>query len=62
MARTEQTSRKPTDLFYDVLREAIEAYLVDLFKDTSLCTIHTKRVTITPKDIQLARLIQSERP
>ena len=34
-----------------------EAYLVGLFEDTNLCAIHAKRVTIMPKDIQLARRI-----
>ena len=29
--------------------------LVGLFEDTNLCAIHAKRVTIMPKDIQLAR-------
>ena len=38
----------------DALQEASEAYLVGLFEDTNLCTIHAKRVTIMPKDIQLA--------
>ncbi|XWS52477.1 hypothetical protein CRYUN_Cryun11dG0073900 [Craigia yunnanensis] len=38
-------------------QEAIEAYLVGLFEDTNLCTIHAKRVTIMPKDIQLAKRI-----
>ncbi|KAJ8893887.1 hypothetical protein PR048_006488 [Dryococelus australis] len=33
------------------LQEASEAYLVGLFEDTNLCTIHAKRVTIMPKDI-----------
>ena len=37
------------------LQEASEAYLVGLFEDTNLCAIHAKRVTIMPKDIQLAR-------
>ncbi|CAL2040143.1 unnamed protein product [Caenorhabditis brenneri] len=37
------------------LQEAAEAYLVGLFEDTNLCAIHAKRVTIMPKDIQLAR-------
>ncbi|XP_020852858.1 histone H3.3A-like [Phascolarctos cinereus] len=37
------------------LQEASEAYLVGLFEDTNLCAIRTKRVTIMPKDIQLAR-------
>ena len=36
------------------LQEAAEAYLVGLFKDTNLCAIHAKRVTIMLKDIQLA--------
>ena len=39
------------------LQEAVEAYLVGLFEDTNLCAIHAKRVTIMPKDIQLARRI-----
>ena len=43
------------------LQEAAEAYLVRLFEDTNLCAIHAKRVTIMPKDIQLARCISGER-
>ena len=43
------------------LQEASEAYLVGLFEDTNLCAIHAKRVTIMPKDIQLARRICGER-
>ena len=43
------------------LQEAAEAYLVGLFDDTNLCAIHAKRVTIMPKDIQLARRIRGER-
>ena len=39
------------------LQEAAEAYLVGLFEDTNLCAIHAKRVTIMPKDIQLARYV-----
>ena len=42
-------------------QEASEAYLVGLFEDTNLCAIHAKRVTIMPKDIQLARRIRGER-
>ena len=42
------------------LQEAAEAYLVVLFEDTNLCTIHAKCVTIMPKDIQLARRIRGE--
>merc|ERR1712129_682256 len=43
------------------LQEASEAYLVGLFEDINLCAIHAKRVTIMPKDIQLARRIRGER-
>ena len=42
------------------LHEAMEAYLVCLLEDTNLCTIHTKCVTILPKDMQLACRIQGE--
>ena len=42
------------------LQEAVEAYLVGLFEDTNLCAIHAKRVTIMPKDMQLARRIRGE--
>ena len=44
----------------DALQEVSETYLVGLFGDTDLCAIHAKRVTITPKDIQLARRIRGE--
>ena len=43
------------------LQEASESYLVGLFEDTNLCAIHAKRVTIMPKDMQLARRIRGER-
>ena len=42
------------------LQEAAEAYLVALFEDTNLCAIHAKRVTILPKDMQLARRIRGD--
>ena len=59
------------------LQEASEAYLVSLvslylpspkdfeltnqFEDTNLAAIHAKRVTIQPKDLQLARRLRGER-
>lgn len=43
------------------LQEAAEAYMIGLFEDTNLCAIHAKRVTIMPKDMQLARRIRGER-
>ena len=42
------------------LQEAVEAYMVGLFEDTNLCAIHAKRVTILPKDIQLASRIRGD--
>ncbi len=48
-------------LLFGSLQEAAEAYLVGLFGYTNLCAIHAKRVTIMPKDIQLARCIRGER-
>ena len=42
------------------LQESVEAYLVGLFEDTNLCAIHAKRVTILPKDMQLARRIRGD--
>ena len=43
------------------LQEVAEAYLVGLFEHTNLCAIHAKRVTIMPKNIQLAQRIREER-
>lgn len=40
------------------IQEAAENYLVSLFEDTNLCAIHANRVTITPKDMTLARRIR----
>mgnify|MGYP000562236925 CR=1 FL=1 len=54
-----------TDMRYQssailALQEASEAYVIGLFEDTNLCAIHAKRVTIMPKDIQLARRLRGE--
>jgi len=40
------------------LQEGAESYLIGMFEDTNLCAIHAKRVTIMPKDMQLARRIR----
>lgn len=42
------------------LQEAAEAYLIGIMEDTLLCAIHAKRVTIMPRDMQLARRIRGE--
>jgi len=43
------------------LQEAAEAYLVGLFEDSNLAAIHAKRVTVMPRDIQLARRVRGEK-
>ena len=43
------------------LQEASEAHLVELFHDVNLMAIHAKRVTILPKDVQLAIRIRGQR-
>ncbi|XP_007574118.1 histone H3-like centromeric protein A [Poecilia latipinna] len=40
------------------LQEAAEAFLVLLLSDANLCAIHAKRVTVFPRDIQLARRLR----
>ena len=40
------------------LQEASEAFLVGLFEDSCLCAMHAKRVTVMPKDMDLARRIR----
>jgi len=42
------------------LQEAAEAYLVGLFDITNQCALHARRVTIMPKDMQLARRIRGD--
>ncbi|GJQ09636.1 hypothetical protein GpartN1_g1427.t1 [Galdieria partita] len=43
------------------LQTSAEDYLVGLLEDANLCAIHAKRVTIMPKDMQLARRIRGYR-
>lgn len=42
------------------LQEAAEAFLVSYFDDCQQLAIHAKRVTIMPKDMQLARRIRGD--
>ena len=42
------------------LQMAGEAYLTHLFEDANLASIHTKRVTMQPKDFALARRLRGE--
>ena len=41
------------------LHESCEAHLVGLFEHSQLCAIHAKRVTIMPKDMQLAKTLRN---
>ena len=40
------------------LQLGTEAFLVGLLEDSNLCAIHAKHVTITPKDIHLAKCLR----
>jgi histone H3 len=40
------------------LQEAAEYFMVDVFSNTNLCALHSKRVTIMVKDLVLACRIQ----
>ena len=42
------------------LQEVSEAYMVGMFEDTNLAAMHAKRVTIMPRDMQLARRIRGK--
>ena len=43
------------------LHEASECYLVGLLEDTNQLALHAHRITVQPRDIQLARRIRGER-
>ena len=62
----EQLSDKAKEMCYvpqwamgaiDALHEALEDYLVTLLEDANLLAIHARRVTVQPRDIQLAGII-----
>ena len=43
------------------LQESTEAYVISLLSDANLCSLHAKRVTAMPSDLQLARRLRGER-
>ena len=43
------------------LQEAAEMYLVRVHEHTNLCAIHAKRVTVTAKDMVVARKLRGEK-
>ena len=40
--------------------QASEAFLVNMFVDAQLCALHAKRVTLMPRDIQLAKRLRGD--
>ncbi|XP_017694802.1 histone H3-like centromeric protein A isoform X2 [Pipra filicauda] len=40
------------------LQEAAEAFIVRLLEDAYLCSLHARRVTLFPKDLQLVRRLR----
>lgn len=42
----------------ECLQEACEAFLVCLLSDAYLCSLHAKRVTLMPRDVQLIRRLR----
>ena len=54
-------SMRIQEIAIEALQEATETYLVRLFDDANLCTLHARRITLMAKDIQLARRIRGER-
>ena len=44
----------------EALQEAAECYLVTYFEDSNLVAIHSKRITIMPKDMRLVKRIRRE--
>eukprot|EP00804_Cyclotella_cryptica_P005466 CCRYP_002992-RA/>CCRYP_002992-RA protein AED:0.12 eAED:0.12 QI:0/-1/0/1/-1/0/1/0/119 len=42
------------------IQESVEAISVGLFEDANLCATHARRVTIMPKDMQLALRIRGD--
>lgn len=42
----------------EALQQAAEFYIIGLFEDTNLCALHRGCVTITPKDMNLAKRIR----
>ena len=43
------------------IQEATESYVVSLLSDTNLCAVHSRRGTVMPRDLHLARRLRGER-
>ena len=44
----------------NALQEATEAFIVSLFEDINLVTIHATRITVMPTDLRLATILRSD--
>ena len=44
----------------EALHEGTEVYMMELLEDANLLAIHAYRITVQPRDIQLARCIRGE--
>ena len=44
----------------EAIHEGAESYMISLLEDANLLAIHARRITVQPRDIQLARRIRGE--
>ena len=44
----------------EAIHEGAESYMISLLEDANLLAIHARRITVQPRDIQLARCIRGE--
>jgi len=61
IARAERSDVRFSSQALLAVQEASECYLTGLFDDCQSLALHAKRITIMPKDMQLARRIRGER-
>ena len=61
IAQNEKQDIRMQETALEALQEAAETYLVRLLDDANLCALHARRITLMPRDIQLARRIRGER-
>ena len=61
IAQSEKQDIRMQETALEALQEAAEMYLVRLLDNANLCALHVRRITLMPRDIQLARRIRGER-
>lgn len=47
-----------TKLALDAMQESTEQYLTQIFEDSSMCTTHRQRVTLSVQDMRLVRFLR----